>query len=112
VPGVPPCPLALHRAERERGASAVVPVAGARGLPEPLCAWYAPDALAVCDALLAAGERRAAALLEALPRTRRLDAAALADLGVPARLLTSVDTLADLARIGGRLPDGEDTARR
>jgi molybdopterin-guanine dinucleotide biosynthesis protein A len=104
--------LARLRAEGERGASAVVPVASARGLPEPLCAWYAPESLAICDGLLATGERRAAALLDALPRTRRLAAPSLADLGDPARLLTSVDTLADLARIGGRLPDGEDTARR
>jgi hypothetical protein len=41
-----------------------------------------------------------------------VDAHALGALGDPRRLLLSVDTLEDLAILGGRLPDGEDTARR
>jgi len=104
--------LSTLRAEGERGATAAVPVAGTPPRPEPLCAYYAAGALATCDALLGRGERRAAALLEALPGAITVGANALAMLGDPARLLLSVDTLEDLAALGGRLPDGEDTARR
>jgi len=103
--------LSLLRAEGEAGASAVVPTTLA-AQSEPLCAYYGPEALAVCERLLAAGERRAGALHEAMPGARRIDARQLAALGEPARLLFSVDTLDDLAMLGGRLPDGEDTARR
>ncbi|MBW8771332.1 MAG: molybdenum cofactor guanylyltransferase [Gemmatimonadetes bacterium] len=94
------------------GVSAVIPTPSVPSSAQPLCAYYAPEALAVCERLLAAGERRAGALHDTLPAVRRLDAAELAPLGDPARLLLSVDTLADLANLGGRLPDGEDAARR
>jgi molybdopterin-guanine dinucleotide biosynthesis protein A len=100
------------RALGETGMSAVIPTAGMPSSAQPLCAYYAPDALAVCERLLAAGERRAGALHDTLAKVRRLGAPELASFGDPARLLLSVDTLADLAAIGGRLPDGEDTARR
>ena len=103
--------LSLLRAEGEAGASAVVPTTLA-AQSEPLCAYYGPEALATCERLLAAGERRAGALHEAMPGARRIDARELGALGEPARLLFSVDTLDDLAMLGGRLPDGEDTARR
>jgi molybdopterin-guanine dinucleotide biosynthesis protein A len=112
MPFVTAALLALLRTEGERGAPAVLPAAGAPPVPEPLCAWYGPDALDACDRLLAAGESRATALHEALLGARVLGEPALAALGQPTRLLSSVDTLADLAALGGRLPDGEDTARR
>lgn len=94
------------------GAPAVVPVSGTPPRAEPLCAYYAPPALAICEALLARGERRAAALFESVPGARTLSGPALSALGDVARLLLSVDTMDDLAMLGGRLPDGEDTARR
>ncbi|HEX7977355.1 MAG TPA: molybdenum cofactor guanylyltransferase [Gemmatimonadaceae bacterium] len=100
------------RALGETGMSAVIPTQGVPASAQPLCAYYAPEALAVCERLLAAGERRAGALHDTLPSVRRLGASELAALGDPSRLLLSVDTLSDLAAIGGRLPDGEDTARR
>jgi len=112
MPFVTTALLSMLRAAGESGASAVVPVAGLPARAEPLCAYYGTEALATCDALLARGDRRAAALCEALPGARMLDAQALGALGDPRRLLLSVDTLDDLAVLGGRLPDGEDTARR
>jgi len=112
MPFVTAALLSALRAEGERGATAVVPVAGSPPRPEPLCAYYGPGALTLCDVLLARGERRAAALFESLPGAIAVGANVLATLGDPARLLLSVDTLDDLAALGGRLPDGEDTARR
>jgi len=112
MPFVTAALLSALRAEGECGASAAVPVAGHPPCAEPLCAYYGPGALEVCDALLARGERRAAALFESLPGATTVGANVLATLGDPARLLLSVDTLEDLALLGGRLPDGEDTARR
>ena len=112
MPFVTTALLSLLRREGETGAPAVAPAIGTPARLEPLCAYYAPEALATCDALLASGERRAAALHAALAGARTVGAAALAPLGDPARLLASVDTLDDLTKLGGRLPDGEDTARR
>jgi molybdenum cofactor guanylyltransferase len=106
---------ALLRALRrigESGASAVVPVSDRTARPEPLCAYYGPDALQACERLLAAGERRATALFEALPGAVTLSGTELEALGEPAHLLRSVDTPAALAALGGRLPEGEDGARR
>src|SRR5688500_1828099 len=59
--------LSALRGIGEAGASAVVPVSERRAFPEPLCAYYAPEALAACERLLAHGARRAIALFEALP---------------------------------------------
>jgi len=112
MPFVTTALLSLLRAVGERGAEAVVPVSGRPPRPEPLCAYYGADALVACASLLERGERRAAALYEALPRATTLGEQALATLGEPARLLLSVDTLESLTALGGRLPDGEDTARR
>lgn len=112
MPFVTTALLSMLRAEGEAGASAVVPLAGTPARAEPLCAYYGTEALAVCDSLLERGDRRAAALHEMLPGARTLDAHTLGALGDPRRLLLSVDTLEDLAALGGRLPDGEDTARR
>ena len=83
------------------GASAVVPVHGDDRRMEPLCAWYSPAALLPCRALLDAGERRAGALLDALPHAVRLDDAELARFGVPGRVFTSVDTADQLMELDG-----------
>jgi molybdopterin-guanine dinucleotide biosynthesis protein A len=112
MPFVTAALLSRLRSEGESGASAVVPATGEPPRVEPLCAYYGTAALATCEALLARGDRRAAALYEALPDALTLDASELRALGDPGRLLFSVDTLEDLAALGGRLPDGEDTARR
>ena len=112
MPFVTTALLAALRSEGQRGADAVVPVGGNPPRAEPLCAYYGSAALAACEALLTTGERRAAALHEALPNARAMRGSALAAFGDPARLLLSVDTLEDLAVLGGRLPDGEDAARR
>ena len=95
---------ALLRALRDRGersGTAVAPMHGAARWIEPLCAYYPPGALSACRALLAAGERRAAALLEVLPGVITLDDQALAPFGEPARLFDSVDSPEDLAALGG-----------
>ena len=84
-------------------------LAAAEGEPVLVVAWDMPF---VTTALLGQGERRAGALHETLADARTLAGGELSSLGDPARLLFSVDTLQDLATIGGRLPDGEDTARR
>src|SRR5262249_25369621 len=84
------------RAVGETGMSAVVPPSGAPPRAEPLCAYYAPEALAMCERLLRAGERRAVALHDSLPTIRRLRGSELEALGDPARLLLSVDTLTEL----------------
>jgi molybdenum cofactor guanylyltransferase len=91
------------RARGEGGDAAVVPMHGAARWIEPLCAYYPPDALAVCRKLLQAGERRAAALLEILPGVRTMDDEALASFGDPARLFDSVDSPEDLAALGGEI---------
>ena len=112
MPFVTAALLSALRTEGERGASAAVPVAGNPPRAQPLCAYYGAGAIATCDVLLARGERRAAALFESLPGAMTVGADTLATVGDPTRLLLSVDTLEDLAALGGRLPDGEDTARR
>jgi molybdopterin-guanine dinucleotide biosynthesis protein A len=93
--------LAELRRRGERGASAVVPVHGQERQAEPLCAWYAAEAVSSCLALLEAGARRAAALFDALPRTEMMGDADLARFGAPARLFTSVDSRGELAALGG-----------
>lgn len=96
----------LLRAIRARGESdgtAAVPVHGVPARAEPICAYYAPAALAVCRELLAGGERRAGALYEALPGAVAIGAEELARFGDPARLLASVDTPEALASLGGSL---------
>jgi molybdopterin-guanine dinucleotide biosynthesis protein A len=106
---------ALLRALREigeSGASAVVPVSDHGPAVEPLCAYYAAEALQGGERLLAHGERRASALFESLPGAFALRGADLEALGDPTHLLRSVDTPQALAAHGGRLPEGEDGARR
>lgn len=68
-----------------------VPVVGGRA--QPLCARYSIDALALVPALVAAGERRMTALLDAV-EVEWLHALA------PDEQFADVDTPADLARLG------------
>jgi molybdenum cofactor guanylyltransferase len=89
------------RRRGEAGVSAVVPVHGPERQAEPLCAWYAAESLATCQALLDAGARRAAALFDALPRAVTVDDQDVAPFGPPARLFTSVDSPEALAALGG-----------
>ncbi|HEV7990515.1 MAG TPA: molybdenum cofactor guanylyltransferase [Gemmatimonadaceae bacterium] len=112
MPYVTSALLAALRDLGESGASAVIPMTDRRPFPEPLCAYYGPAALPICEQLLAQGERRAIALFEAMDGTATLRGAELDALGDPMRLLRSVDTPEELAAIGGRLPEGEDAARR
>ena len=96
----------------ESGAAAVVPLSDRSGAHvEPLCAYYAPEALDTCERLLARGVRRAVALFEAMPGALALRGTELEALGDPAHLLCSVDTPEQLDALGGRLPDGEDARR-
>lgn len=102
---MPFVPAALLIELRRRGTpetDAVVPRHD--GVSEPLCAWYAPSALAKCRALLAAGERRASALAESLPRTCWLAGEELASFGDCERIFASVDTPERLAALGGARP--------
>jgi molybdopterin-guanine dinucleotide biosynthesis protein A len=104
MPFVPSTLLLALRSMGESGASAVVPQENVGGLTSPLCAYYGPEALATCERLIEQGERRAMALLEALPAARTLSGAELSGFGSPARLLLSIDTPDDLAAVGGQLP--------
>jgi molybdenum cofactor guanylyltransferase len=96
----------LHRlreiGEEER--TSVMPMHGTPSHPEPLCAYYRPDALEVCRRLLAGGECRARALHAALPGARLLSGTELAREGDPERLFTSVDSVEQLEALGGRRP--------
>lgn len=92
------------RALCDMGADAVVPEHGLPPVVEPLCACYAASALPVVAALLAKGERRAGALIDALPRVTRIPERVLVEHGDPERVFLSVDDLETLLKVGGELP--------
>lgn len=92
------------RAIGDRGVRAVVPFRGAPECAEPLCAYYAAEALSACTELLANGERRAHALFDMLAPTIALRDDALRRFGDPARLFTSIDSAEGLDAAGGRFP--------
>lgn len=92
------------RALGETGASAVVPAHGDPIVVEPLCAYYAPEALDVCARLLGRGERRAAALFESLSAAVTIPERLLEAHGDPARLFLSVDSVEQLEDLGGAMP--------
>ena len=92
------------RALGEIGATAVVPVHGAPPVAEALCAYYAPEALAVCSDLLTSGERRAGALWEAMPSAVTIPERVLAEHGEPTKVFLSVDTPEQLEELGGEMP--------
>jgi molybdopterin-guanine dinucleotide biosynthesis protein A len=92
------------RAMGETGAPAVAPTHGNPPTLEPLCAYYSAEALDSCVRLLAAGERRAAALFEALPSAVAIPERLLEAHGDPARLFMSVDSPEQLDALGGEMP--------
>ena len=102
MPFVPAALLAAIRRRGETLGAAVMPVHGAEGRTEPLCAWYPPESLEACTrgcSPTASGAR--GALFEALPRTERMMDAALAAFGDPESMFTSVDTPERLEALGG-----------
>lgn len=90
-------PGALLRALREagelEGADAAVPVSDSPWGFEPLCAWYAPTALAAVERLIESGDHRAGSL-ERHVSVLRVDVRAFGD---PNTLFFNVNTPADLA---------------
>ena len=102
MPFVPPALLTELCRRAAVGGDAVVPVHGSRA--EPLCAWYAPRALHACRTLLAAGERRAGALAEALTHVEWVRDEEIEPFGDAERIFTSVDTPERLASLGGAPP--------
>lgn len=92
------------RAMGEMAGGSVVPAHGDPPVLEPLCAYYSPDALAVCSGLVRGGERRARALADAMPTTIVLPERLLADHGDAERLFLSVDEPEQLAAIEGTMP--------
>ncbi len=95
MPFVTPALLGALRSLAASGARAARPVHPDGGV-EPLCAYYAADCLHDVERLLDAGERRARALGDAVGAAA-LRGAALAALGDPRVLLSSVNTPDDLA---------------
>ena len=100
------------RARGDVGAAAVIPAYGAGPTYEPLCAFYAARTLETCSALLAAGERRAIALFQALPDAVVVPEEIIAQHGVPARLFLSVDSPRALAQVGELSPQEARAIRR
>jgi molybdopterin-guanine dinucleotide biosynthesis protein A len=100
------------RALGEIGAAAVVPAHGEPPVLEALCAYYAPEALAVCSRLLAEGERRAHALFDALHSAVMIPERVLAEHGDPERLFLSVDSQEQLEALAGAMPRLGHTPRR
>ncbi len=92
------------RALGETGAAAVVPAHGDPVVVEPLCAYYAAEALDVCARLLEQGERRAAALFESLSAAVFIPERLLEAHGEPARLFLSIDSMEQLEDLGGAMP--------
>lgn len=97
MPFVPGALLrALRAAGEASGASAVVPESGAPCGFEPLCAWYAPTALAAVEQRLEAGLPGAAALHTVLDSVH-LPLHVVRRYGDPAALFLNVNTPHDLA---------------
>jgi molybdopterin-guanine dinucleotide biosynthesis protein A len=94
MPFVPAALLGRLR-ELGRGADAAVPESDSKRGVEPLCAYYTPACVAAIERRLDAGDRRVIAFYDDVD-VRRLDAAAVARLGDPARLFMNVNTPEDL----------------
>lgn len=95
----------VRRVGEEHGAQVVMPSHETpNGVQhEPLCAYYAAGMLSECRRMLAAGERRVLALLDAVG-AESLGESEWRRFGEPARLFTSVDTPELLAGLGGSMP--------
>ncbi len=100
------------RALGDAGAAIVVPRHGEGEVLEPLCAYYAASVMTTCEALVRAGERRAGALAESVAETMFVPDEMLRQFGEPARLFLSVDSPADVVRIGTLSPQEKRAARR
>lgn len=100
MPFVAPALLALLR-DHAPGAAAVVPRVGGRA--EPLLARWAPAALPIVQARLAAGERAVHAVFDALATTW-LDEVALRAVDPTLRSFTNVNTPEELRR--AQIPEG------
>lgn len=100
------------RALGDTGAAAAVPAHGAPLVLEALCAYYAAEALPVCERLLARGERRAHALFDALPSAVMIPERLLVEHGDPERLFLSVDSPEQLEALAGAMPRLGPTPRR
>lgn len=100
------------RAVGELASAAVIPSHGAGPIHEPLCAYYPANTLGVCEQLLAAGERRALALRDALPGVMTIPERVLLEHGAPDRLFLSVDSPEQLEALGGILPNEDGAPRR
>ena len=103
----------LLRALRDAGrdADAVVPESDSKRGLEPLCAFYGPACIPAIERRLDAGDRRVVAFYEDV-RLRRLDAAAVARFGDPARLFLNVNTPAELALAEAHAPTTDGGRRR
>lgn len=85
---------ALRSLGERRGSAAIPESATGR---EPLCAYYPRSARQAAEAVLASGERRVGAFVEALPTIAVFSAAQVAHFGDPKRLFLNVNTPDDLA---------------
>jgi molybdenum cofactor guanylyltransferase len=93
--------LAALRAVGEEGFDAAVPERDADHRLEPLCAYYAPTCIAPIEHHLDIGDRRAIAFHPDV-RVGRIDAAAVARFGDPARVFLNVNAPDDLAQADQR----------
>jgi len=97
MPFVPPALLIALRTLGEQGFDAAVPESNSpRGL-EPLCAYYTPACVGAIEHHLDLGDRRVIAFYGDV-HLARLDAAAVAGFGDPARLFLNVNAPDDLIR--------------
>jgi molybdopterin-guanine dinucleotide biosynthesis protein A len=103
----------LLRALRAAGADAdaVVPESDSKRGLEPLCAFYGPACVPAIERRLDAGDRRVVSFYEDV-RVRRLEAAAVAHFGDPARLFLNVNTPAELALAEAHAPTTDGGRRR
>lgn len=108
LPFVSPALLrALADAGRSGDALAVVPESTGRRGMEPLCAWYAADALPAAEAALRAGGGAVRALLEAIP-VARMPLDGVRRFGDPGILFLNLNTPDDLRRARTIEPGDDD----
>ena len=102
---------ALRAVAADADADAVVPESDSKRGLEPLCAFYGPACVPAIERRLDAGDRRVVAFYEDV-RLRRLEAAAVARFGDPARLFLNVNTPAELALAEAHAPTTDGGRRR
>jgi molybdopterin-guanine dinucleotide biosynthesis protein A len=99
MPFASPDLLTALRALGEEGFDVALPERDAEHRLEPLCAYYAPTCIAAIEHHLDIGDRRAIAFHGDV-RVGRLDAAAVAQFGDPARVFLNVNAPDDLLQAG------------